>query len=206
MVPGKDVGPGDLGRGEGAHHALHRRGRGARARRCSSTGAARRCRAREGGYYIGPTIIDHVTPDMRSRRKRCSGRCSRSCARRTWTRRCAIENASPYGNAASVFTESGGVARYVMERASAGMVGVNVGVPVPREPFSFGGWNDSQVRRRRHHRARLDRVLDAGEEDDHEVEPGSRRELDVVTARSCRTRPGCHAIVHSGVPACRPAP
>jgi len=55
-----------------------------------------------------------------------------------------IENASPYGNAASVFTESGGVARHVMEKASAGMVGVNVGVPVPREPFSFGGWNDSK--------------------------------------------------------------
>ena len=55
-----------------------------------------------------------------------------------------VENASPYGNAASVFTESGGVARQVMERASAGMVGVNVGVPVPREPFSFGGWNDSK--------------------------------------------------------------
>ena len=51
---------------------------------------------------------------------------------------------SPYGNAASVFTESGGVARHVMERASAGMVGVNVGVPVPREPFSFGGWNESK--------------------------------------------------------------
>ena len=56
----------------------------------------------------------------------------------------AIENASTYGNAASVFTESGGLARYVTERASAGMVGVNVGVPVPREPFSFGGWNDSK--------------------------------------------------------------
>ncbi|HEX6558694.1 MAG TPA: aldehyde dehydrogenase family protein, partial [Longimicrobiales bacterium] len=55
-----------------------------------------------------------------------------------------IENASPYGNAASVFTESGGMARYVTEHASAGMVGVNVGVPVPREPFSFGGWNESK--------------------------------------------------------------
>ena len=56
----------------------------------------------------------------------------------------AIENASPYGNAASVFTQSGGVARYVMERVNAGMCGVNVGVPVPREPFAFGGWNDSK--------------------------------------------------------------
>jgi len=56
----------------------------------------------------------------------------------------AIENANPYGNAASVFTQNGGYARYVIDHASAGMVGVNVGVPVPREPFSFGGWNESK--------------------------------------------------------------
>ena len=56
----------------------------------------------------------------------------------------AIENKNPYGNAASVFTQNGGMARYIMEKASAGMVGVNVGVPVPREPFSFGGWNESK--------------------------------------------------------------
>jgi malonate-semialdehyde dehydrogenase (acetylating)/methylmalonate-semialdehyde dehydrogenase len=56
----------------------------------------------------------------------------------------AVENASPYGNAASVFTESGGLARQIADRVSAGMVGVNVGVPVPREPFSFGGWNESK--------------------------------------------------------------
>src|SRR6266705_6107834 len=56
----------------------------------------------------------------------------------------AIENANPYGNAASVFTQNGGMARYVIDKSSAGMIGVNVGVPVPREPFSFGGWNDSK--------------------------------------------------------------
>jgi malonate-semialdehyde dehydrogenase (acetylating)/methylmalonate-semialdehyde dehydrogenase len=55
-----------------------------------------------------------------------------------------IENANPYGNAASVFTQSGGLARWVADRVSAGMVGVNIGVPVPREPFSFGGWNESK--------------------------------------------------------------
>jgi malonate-semialdehyde dehydrogenase (acetylating)/methylmalonate-semialdehyde dehydrogenase len=55
-----------------------------------------------------------------------------------------VQRKSKYGNAASVFTENGGVARYVMENASAGMVGVNVGVPVPREPFGFGGWNESR--------------------------------------------------------------
>jgi malonate-semialdehyde dehydrogenase (acetylating)/methylmalonate-semialdehyde dehydrogenase len=56
----------------------------------------------------------------------------------------AVENASPYGNAASVYTESGGSARYVADRVGAGMVGINIGVPVPREPFSFGGWNESK--------------------------------------------------------------
>jgi malonate-semialdehyde dehydrogenase (acetylating)/methylmalonate-semialdehyde dehydrogenase len=55
----------------------------------------------------------------------------------------ALENASPYGNAAAVYTTSGHVAREVIGRAEAGMCGINVGVPVPREPFGFGGWNDS---------------------------------------------------------------
>jgi malonate-semialdehyde dehydrogenase (acetylating)/methylmalonate-semialdehyde dehydrogenase len=55
-----------------------------------------------------------------------------------------IENGNRYGNAAAVFTQNGSLARYVMEKASAGMIGVNVGVPVPREPFSFGGWNESK--------------------------------------------------------------
>ena len=58
--------------------------------------------------------------------------------------RLAIENASPYGNAASIYTTSGATARYFEQHASAGMIGVNIGVPVPREPFSFGGWNDSR--------------------------------------------------------------
>jgi malonate-semialdehyde dehydrogenase (acetylating) / methylmalonate-semialdehyde dehydrogenase len=56
----------------------------------------------------------------------------------------ALENASPFGNAAAVYTRDGNVARTLTERASAGMIGVNIGVPVPREPFGFGGWNDSR--------------------------------------------------------------
>ena len=55
-----------------------------------------------------------------------------------------LQRASNYGNAASVFTTNGAVARRVAERAGAGMVGVNIGVPVPREPFSFGGTKDSR--------------------------------------------------------------
>ena len=56
----------------------------------------------------------------------------------------ALENSSHYGNAAAIYTQSGGFADYTTERVSAGMIGINIGVPVPREPFSFGGWNDSR--------------------------------------------------------------
>jgi malonate-semialdehyde dehydrogenase (acetylating)/methylmalonate-semialdehyde dehydrogenase len=101
-------------------------------------------RGKEGGYYIGPTVIDHVTPDMAIAQEEVFGPVLVIVRAKDVDEALAVENASPYGNAASVFTESGSVARYVMERASAGMVGVNVGVPVPREPFSFGGWNDSK--------------------------------------------------------------
>lgn len=99
---------------------------------------------REGGYYMGPTILDHVRPDMRIAQEEVFGPVLAIVRAGDLTDALRIENASPYGNAASVFTESGGVARHVMEHASAGMVGVNVGVPVPREPFSFGGWNESR--------------------------------------------------------------
>jgi malonate-semialdehyde dehydrogenase (acetylating)/methylmalonate-semialdehyde dehydrogenase len=99
---------------------------------------------KENGFYLGPTIIDGVTPDMRIAQDEVFGPVLAIIRADDVDQALAVENASPYGNAASVFTESGGVARYVMERASAGMVGVNIGVPVPREPFSFGGWNESR--------------------------------------------------------------
>src|SRR5215216_4169446 len=99
---------------------------------------------RENGYFLGPTIIDHVTPDMKIAQDEVFGPVLAIVRTKTVDEAIAVENQSPYGNAASVFTESGGIARHVMERASAGMVGVNVGVPVPREPFSFGGWNESK--------------------------------------------------------------
>ncbi|HEX8360130.1 MAG TPA: aldehyde dehydrogenase family protein, partial [Longimicrobium sp.] len=90
------------------------------------------------------TVIDHVTPEMKIAREEVFGPVLAIIRAPDVDGALEIENRSPYGNAASVFTESGGVARYVAERASAGMVGVNVGVPVPREPFGFGGWNDSR--------------------------------------------------------------
>jgi len=99
---------------------------------------------KEGGYYVGATIIDHVTIDMSVAREEIFGPVISIIRAKNLDEAIEIENGSNYGNAAAVFTQSGGLAKQVMERASAGMIGVNIGVPVPREPFSFGGWNESK--------------------------------------------------------------
>ncbi|HEX7415164.1 MAG TPA: CoA-acylating methylmalonate-semialdehyde dehydrogenase [Bacteroidia bacterium] len=101
-------------------------------------------KGKEHGFYVGPTVIDFVKPDMSVAREEIFGPVISIMRAKDIDEALAIENANPYGNAAAVFTQSGGAARYVIERASAGMIGVNIGVPVPREPFSFGGWNDSK--------------------------------------------------------------
>lgn len=95
------------------------------------------------GYYIGPSILDNAAPDH-------SCACEEIFGPTLTVIRCgslddaiAYENANPYGNAAAIYTSSGYVAQYFADRASAGMIGVNIGVPVPREPFPFGGWNES---------------------------------------------------------------
>ena len=99
---------------------------------------------KEGGFYVGPTIIDYVTTDMSVAREEIFGPVISILRAKNLDEAIEIENGSNYGNAAAVFTQSGGLAKQVMERASAGMIGVNIGVPVPREPFSFGGWNESK--------------------------------------------------------------
>jgi malonate-semialdehyde dehydrogenase (acetylating)/methylmalonate-semialdehyde dehydrogenase len=99
---------------------------------------------KENGTYVGPTVIDFVKPGMAVATEEIFGPVISIMRTNTVDEALAIENANPYGNAASVFTQNGGLARYVIDHASAGMIGVNVGVPVPREPFSFGGWNESK--------------------------------------------------------------
>jgi malonate-semialdehyde dehydrogenase (acetylating) / methylmalonate-semialdehyde dehydrogenase len=101
-------------------------------------------KGKENGTYVGPTVIDYVTPQMSVAKEEIFGPVISIMRTNTVDEALAIENANPYGNAASVFTQNGGMARYIIDRASAGMIGVNVGVPVPREPFSFGGWNESK--------------------------------------------------------------
>ncbi|WP_342377753.1 CoA-acylating methylmalonate-semialdehyde dehydrogenase [Myxococcus stipitatus] len=97
-----------------------------------------------GGHWLGPTILDQVRPDMEAARRELFGPVLSIIRVPTLSAALAVENASPYGNAASIFTTSGAVAQTVVEGVHAGMVGVNVGVPVPREPFSFGGTGESR--------------------------------------------------------------
>ncbi len=99
---------------------------------------------KENGFYVGPTVIDRVTPDMKIAQEEVFGPVLSIIRVDTIEKALEIENNSQYGNAAAVFTQSGGLAQFVTENVSAGMIGVNIGVPVPREPFSFGGWNQSK--------------------------------------------------------------
>ena len=99
---------------------------------------------KENGFYVGPTVIDKVSAGMSVATEEIFGPVLSIIRVNNLDEALAIENSNPYGNAAAIFTQSGGMAKYMADNASAGMIGVNIGVPVPREPFSFGGWNDSK--------------------------------------------------------------
>jgi len=99
---------------------------------------------KEDGYYVGPTIIMDPEGKTASASEEIFGPVITIRQAKDFDEAIAIENASPYGNAAAIYTQNGAWAREFSHRAQAGMVGVNVGVPVPREPFPFGGWNDSR--------------------------------------------------------------
>ncbi|MFT5144484.1 MAG: malonate-semialdehyde dehydrogenase (acetylating)/methylmalonate-semialdehyde dehydrogenase [Rhodothermales bacterium] len=96
-----------------------------------------------GGRFLGASIIDHAQPDHEASCEEIFGPTLTIIRCDTLEEALAIENANPYGNAAAIYTSSGGTAQYFADHASAGMIGINIGVPVPREPFAFGGWNDS---------------------------------------------------------------
>jgi malonate-semialdehyde dehydrogenase (acetylating)/methylmalonate-semialdehyde dehydrogenase len=96
------------------------------------------------GYYVGPTVLDGLAADDECLRDEIFGPVLSVIRVDTLDEAIAIENRSPYGNAASLYTRDGAAAAYFEERVRAGMVGINIGVPVPRDPFPFGGWNGSK--------------------------------------------------------------
>ncbi len=99
---------------------------------------------KEGGNYVGATIIDGVDIGHEAACDEIFGPVLTVLHVDTLDEALAIENENPYGNAAAIYTTTGATARYFEDKASAGMIGVNIGVPVPREPFGFGGWNASR--------------------------------------------------------------
>lgn len=98
----------------------------------------------ENGNYIGPTIIDNLNPGDECVSDEIFGPVLSVLRTKSLEEAIKIENSNPYGNAAAIYTSSGATAEFFSGKAEAGMVGVNIGVPVPREPFSFGGWNQSK--------------------------------------------------------------
>jgi malonate-semialdehyde dehydrogenase (acetylating)/methylmalonate-semialdehyde dehydrogenase len=94
---------------------------------------------RAQGCWIGPTILLHSSPQDKAVKEEIFGPVLSVLCVETWQEALAIENGNPYGNAASIYTSSGYAAEHFSRRFRAGMIGVNIGVPVPREPFAFGG-------------------------------------------------------------------
>mmetsp|Transcript_94545 Transcript_94545/g.216271 ORF Transcript_94545/g.216271 Transcript_94545/m.216271 type:complete len:529 (-) Transcript_94545:307-1893(-) len=100
--------------------------------------------ADQTGFYVGPTVMVHSDKQDPSLHEEIFGPVLSVFRVSTPEEALEIENANPYGNAACVYTRSGGAAEYMVSRFRAGMLGVNVGIPVPREPFSFGGLYGTQ--------------------------------------------------------------
>lgn len=91
------------------------------------------------GFWVGPTIILHTNPKDRALQDEIFGPVLSILRVSNRDEAIAIENANPYGNAACIYTERGCNAEWFTRRFRAAMLGVNIGIPVPREPFSFGG-------------------------------------------------------------------
>jgi malonate-semialdehyde dehydrogenase (acetylating)/methylmalonate-semialdehyde dehydrogenase len=95
------------------------------------------------GFFLGPTVIDGVTPDMALWKDELFGPVLSVMRASDLDEALGIMNSSTYGNAASIFTTSGHHAREFKRRAEAGMLGVNIGVAAPMAFFPFCGWNNS---------------------------------------------------------------
>ena len=102
-----------------------------------------RPRATGRGFFIGPTILDGVRPEMPVAREEVFAPLLATIRAASVEEAVAIANRSAYGNAASVFTSSGRSAAYFRSHVEAGMVGVNVGVAAPMAFFPFAGWKQS---------------------------------------------------------------
>ncbi len=97
----------------------------------------------EEGFFVGPTLLDSVGPEMSVYTDEIFGPVLTVLRVPTLDAAIELVNANPYGNGTAVFTSSGEVARTFQRRVSVGMIGINVPIPVPMAFHSFGGWKDS---------------------------------------------------------------
>jgi malonate-semialdehyde dehydrogenase (acetylating)/methylmalonate-semialdehyde dehydrogenase len=97
----------------------------------------------ENGFFLGPTLFDHVKTEMSIYQDEIFGPVLVVLRVDTLDEAIALVNRNPYGNGVAVFTNSGGAARKFEDEIEVGMVGINVPIPVPMAFFSFGGWKQS---------------------------------------------------------------
>jgi malonate-semialdehyde dehydrogenase (acetylating)/methylmalonate-semialdehyde dehydrogenase len=95
------------------------------------------------GFFLGASLIDHVTPEMDAYRDEIFGPVLTVLRVPTYDDAVRLVNDNPYGNGTAIFTRDGGAARQFQFEANAGMVGINVPIPVPVAYYSFGGWKAS---------------------------------------------------------------
>jgi len=96
-----------------------------------------------GGFWLGPTVLDHVTPDMDAYTDEIFGPVLSVVRVGSYEEAMELIAANPYGNGTAIFTNDGGAARRFQNEVEVGMVGINVPIPVPMAYYSFGGWKDS---------------------------------------------------------------
>jgi malonate-semialdehyde dehydrogenase (acetylating) / methylmalonate-semialdehyde dehydrogenase len=95
------------------------------------------------GFFVGPTLFDHVTTDMSIYTDEIFGPVLSVVRVDTYEQAVELINSNPYGNGTAIFTNDGGAARKFQNEVEVGMIGVNVPVPVPMAYYSFGGWKNS---------------------------------------------------------------
>ena len=100
--------------------------------------------APEKGFYLGPTLLDHVTPDMKVYRDEVFGPARIVVRVNTLDEAIKLINNHEFGNGVTIFTESGPASRKFVEEIEVGMVGVNVPIPIPVGYHNFGGWKRSK--------------------------------------------------------------
>ena len=97
----------------------------------------------QDGFWLGPTLLDHVTPEMSVYTDEIFGPVLSVLRVDTYDEALELINTNPYGNGTAIFTNDGGAARRFQNEVQVGMIGINVPIPVPMAYYSFGGWKNS---------------------------------------------------------------